>query len=51
MGIPFDIPGLWERVYTVGLRASTDFAKESWFEEATHYAVKKSVINYCFANL
>jgi hypothetical protein len=27
MGIPFDIPELYERVYTVGLRASTDFAK------------------------
>ena len=49
MGIPFDIPKIWERVYSAGQSASTDFAKKVFLKEVNHYysAISTSGLNYC----
>ena len=49
MGIPFDIPGFWERVYSAGQSASTDFAKKVmvWRGYSLRGKEKRSKLPYC----
>ncbi len=54
MGIPFDIPKIWERVYSAGQSTSTKFAKKVLLKEVNHYyiAISSLGLSYCrFLNI